>query len=55
MLKIDIINCNIEDVTKAYLFVLFALYMANKNTTIGNISIFKDFIISQLGINKDDP
>ena len=51
ILKIDIINCDTEDVTKAY---LFALSMTNKSITTGNISVFENFIIGQLRLDKDN-
>lgn len=52
MLKIDIINCDIEGVTKVY---PFAPSIANESTTTGNISVFEDLVIGQLGLDKDDP
>ena len=29
--------------------------MSNKSTTAGNISVFEDLNIGQLGLDKDDP
>ena len=52
MPKIDIINCDTEGVTEAY---PFAPSMANESTTAGNISVFEDLVIGQLGLDKDDP
>ena len=51
MPKIDIINCDIEDITKTY---LFALFIVNGSTTAGNISVFKDLVIGQLRLDKDN-
>lgn len=51
MLKIDIIDCDIENITKTY---LFALFIANKSITKSNISVFEDLFIGQLGLNKDN-
>lgn len=52
MPKIDIINCDIESITESY---PFAPSMANESTTAGNISVFEDLVIGQLGLDKDDP
>lgn len=52
MPKIDIINCETEGITKAY---PFAPSMANESTTAGNISVFEDLTVGQLGLDKDDP
>lgn len=32
----------------------FAPSMASENTTAGNISVFKDLVIKQLGLAKED-
>lgn len=50
MPKVDIINCETKGVTEAY---LFAPYMSNESTTAGNISVFEDLNIGQLGLDKD--
>lgn len=52
MLKVDIINCKTEGITEAY---PFAPSISNKSAIAGSISVFEDFNISQLGLNKDDP
>lgn len=52
MPKVDIINCETEGVTKAY---PFAPSMSNESTTAGNISVFEDLNIGQLGLDKNDP
>lgn len=49
---IDIINCKTEGPTEAY---PFAPSMASENTTAGNITVFEDLNIGQLGLDKDDP
>ena len=51
MPKVDIINCNTKGVIKAY---PFALFMSNESTIAGNISVFEDLTIQQLGLDKDD-
>lgn len=33
----------------------FAPSMANESTTAGNISVFEDLVINQLGLEKEDP
>lgn len=52
MPKVDIINCKTEGVTEVY---PFAPSMSNKSTIVGNISVFEDLNIGQLGLDKDDP
>lgn len=52
MPKVDIVNCENKSATEAY---PFALSIANENTTAGNISVFEDLNIHQLGLDKDDP
>ena len=51
MPKVDIINCNTEEVIEAY---PFAPSMSNESTIAGNISVFEDLTIRQLGLDKDD-
>lgn len=34
---------------------LFALFMINKSITANNISVFKDLVIKQLGLAKENP
>lgn len=52
MPKVDIINCNTEGVTEAY---PFASSMSNESTIAGNISVFENLTIRQMGLDKDDP
>lgn len=52
MPKVDIIDCKTEGVTAAY---PFAPSMSNESTTAGNISVFENLNIRQLGLDKDDP
>lgn len=52
MFKVDIINYKIKSSTVVFLFVPL---MSNKNTTIENISIFKDLNIYQLKLTKENP
>lgn len=40
--KINIINYDINNIIKTY---LFGLFMINKNITIDNINVFKDLVI----------
>ena len=49
---IDVIDYKTEGTTKAY---LFAPFMASKSTIAGNISVFEDLNINQIGWDKDDP
>lgn len=51
MLIIDWIGCKLEGKTEAYAYVLS---MFSKNSFTGNQSIFKDFNIIQIDINKSD-
>ena len=52
MPKVDIIDCKTEGSTIAY---PFAPAMASESTTAGNISVFEDLNINQLGLKKEDP
>lgn len=52
MPKVDVIDCKTEGSTIAY---LFAPAMASESTTAGNISVFEDLNINQLGLKKEDP
>lgn len=52
MPKIDIINCEKEGAIEVY---PFAPSMASESTTAGNISVFEDLNIKQLGLEKEDP
>ena len=49
---IDVIDCKTEGTTRAY---LFAPSMASESITAGNISVFEDLNINQIGWDKDDP
>lgn len=51
MLKIDICNSDIQNIIKVYQFTSF---MANKNITVGKISVFEDLIIDKLSLNKNN-
>lgn len=51
MPKVDIIECKTKGATLAF---LFAPAMASENTTAGNISVFLELNINQLGLAKDD-
>ena len=50
MPKVEIIDCKTEGPTSAY---PFAPAMASESTTAGNISVFEDLNINQLGLEKD--
>lgn len=50
MPKVYIIDCNTKSVIKAY---PFASSMSNESITVGNISVFENLTIWQLGLNKD--
>lgn len=50
MPKVEVIDCKTEVPTSAY---PFAPAMASKSTTAGNISVFEDLNINQLGLEKD--
>lgn len=52
MPKVDVIDCKTEGSSSAF---PFAPAMASENTTAGNISVFEDLNINQLGLTKDDP
>lgn len=52
MPKVDIIDCKTESSIIAY---PFAPVIASKSTTAGNISMFEDLNINQLGLKKEDP
>lgn len=52
MPKVDVMNCRTEGSTSAF---PFAWVMASESTTAGNISVFNDLNINQLGLIKDDP
>lgn len=51
MPKVDIIECKTEGATSAF---PFAPAMASENITAGNISVFEELNINQLGLAKDD-
>lgn len=51
MFIINIINYIIKKLIKVY---LFAFCMVSENTSIGNIIVFENFNIGQLGLDKDD-
>ena len=46
------INCKTKGCTKAY---PFAPSMFSKSSTAGNIAVFEDLNVFQMGINKADP
>lgn len=48
---VDVIDCKLEKATKAYLFTPF---MSSKSTTAGNINVFEDLNIDQLGLKKEN-
>lgn len=52
MPKVNVIDCKTKGSSSAF---PFALAMASENTTAGNISMFEDLNINQLGLTKDDP
>ena len=52
MSRVKIIDCKIEGVSKAY---PFALPMALESTKAGNMSVFEDLAIHELGFKKEDP
>lgn len=49
---LNIINCKKEGATKAY---AFAPSMFSESSTTGNISVFEDLNVIQMGIDKTDP
>lgn len=51
MPKVDIIDCKTEG---SGLPFPFAPAMASENTIVGNISVFEDLNMNQLGLTKDD-
>lgn len=51
MLKIHIIYCQTKRAPKTYPFASSIVF---KNTTTGNISVFKDLNIRQLGLKMED-
>lgn len=51
MPKVDVIDCKTKGSTIAY---PFAPAMASESTTAGNISVFEDLNINQLGLKKED-
>ena len=51
MPKFDNIECKTKGMTSAF---LFAPVMASKSTTTGNISVFEELNINQLGLAKDN-
>lgn len=52
MLIFNIINYKKEGATKAY---AFAPSMFSKSSITGNIFVFEDLNVIQMGINKTDP
>lgn len=52
MPKVDVIDCKTEGLTIAY---PFAPVIASKSTMAGNISMFEDLNINQLGLKKENP
>ena len=48
---IDLINCKRERSTKAF---LFAPSMFSEGSIAGNMSVYEDFNVVQMGINKTD-
>lgn len=52
ILIINIIECKKKGYIKVF---TYALFMFNKNSIIGNIDIFENLIITQIGIKKNDP
>lgn len=52
MPTIKIIDCKREGCTEAF---AYAPSMFNKSSTAGNIDVFKDFNMIQMGIKKNDP
>lgn len=52
MLVINVINCKHEGAIKTYTFTL-SIY--NESFIAGNISIFEDLNIIQIGFDKTDP
>ena len=51
MPALNCINCRVEGKTKAY---AFAPFMFSKSSLTGNISVFEDLNIVQMGIDKTD-
>ena len=52
MLFLNLINCQKEGCTKAF---AYAPSMFNKNSMAGNIRVFEDLNIRQMGVEKEDP
>lgn len=52
MPRVNIINCKAEGPTVAF---PFAPTMFSESSTAGNISVFEDLVINQMGIKKEDP
>lgn len=52
MPKVDVIDYKTEGSTVAY---PFAPAMASENTIAGNINVFEELNINQLGLSKEDP
>lgn len=51
MSKVDVIDCKNEDSTLSF---SFATLMASKSIIVGNISVFKDLNICQLGLSNEN-
>lgn len=49
---INLIDCKHEGATEAY---AFAPSMYNESSTAGNMSVFEDLNVIQMGVNKTDP
>lgn len=52
MPAIDIIDCKTKGATEAY---AFAPSMFSESSTVGNMSVFEDLNVNQMGIDKIDP
>ena len=52
MLAINITDCKIKGATETY---TFAPSMFSESSTVGNMFVFKDLNVNQIGIDKTDP
>lgn len=51
MLKVNVIDCKTKDLTVIYLFTLAKM---SKNIITGNISVFEELNVNQLGLFKEN-